>query len=300
MSAGAVPYQSLALPWTIAEADEKRFQRILWIVLAISVVLSIAVPIIDVPEIAREEAEALPPRLAKLVVEKKEEPPPPEVKKEEEPKPDEKKPESKTEAAREKAQQSGLVALRKELAELRSNPALESLKKDTALLLGGQEMITNQRSVITSNVSRGSGGVQGTAINRNIGVQTLASISTTKVESPIGADDVRVADDDPKKPRKKTRTLEELQLVFDQNKGAVFSLYSRALRNDPSLQGKVVLQLTVGSAGDVVDCTVVSSDLKDEDFLRKLVARVKLFEFGRKDVEAMTVTYPIDFLPSSS
>ena len=101
-------------------------------------------------------------------------------------------------------------------------------------------------------------------------------------------------------PRKKARTVEDIQLAFDQNKGAVFSLYHRALRNDPSLQGKVVLEITVGPAGDVVDCKVVSSDVKDDDFLRKLVARVKLFDFGRKDVETMIVTYPIDFLPSSS
>lgn len=295
-------YHSLHLPWTLGADDERRFRNILWVVLLLCLAISAVVPWITVPELAREEAEALPPRLAKLVIEKKEEPPlppPEEIKKEEEPKPEEKKPEDKKEVAREKAQKSGLVALRNELAELRKNPALESLKKDTALLLSGQQMITNQRSVITSNVARGSGGVQGAAINRNIGVQTLASVATTQVESPIGADDIKVANDDPKKPRKKVRGLEEIQLVLEQNKGALFSLYHRALRTDPSLQGKVVLELTVAPTGSILECKVVSSDLRDDDFLRKLVARVKLFDFGAKDVEEMIVTYPIDFLPTS-
>ncbi|KAF0192268.1 MAG: TonB family C-terminal domain-containing protein [Gammaproteobacteria bacterium] len=299
----AESYHSLHLPWTLGADDERRFRNILWVVLLLCIAISAVVPWINVPEIAREEAEALPSRLAKLVIEKKEEPPPPEIKKEEEKKPEEKKPEDKvekaTEKAREKAQKSGLVALRSELAELRKNPALDSLKKDTALLLSGQQMLTNQRSIITSNVARGSGGVQGAAINRNIGVQSLASISTTQVESPIGVDDVKVANDDPKKPRRKTRSLEEIQLVLEQNKGALFSLYHRALRSDPSLQGKVVLELTVAPNGVILDCKVISSDVRDDDFLRKLVARVKLFDFGTKDVEEMIVTYPIDFLPTS-
>ncbi len=305
MSAGAAAYQSLDLPWTVQASDERRFKNILWIVLAICIAISAVVPWLNIPQVTREEAEALPPRLATLIIEKKVEPPPPqEVKKEEEPTPEEtkqeeKKPEEKIQAAREKASKSGLVALRNELADLRSNPALESLKKNTALLSSGLEMITNQRSIITSNVARGSGGVQGQAINRNIGVQSLASISTTQVESPIGVDDVKVANDDPKKPRRKTRSLEEIQLVLEQNKGALFSLYHRALRSDPSLQGKVVLELTVAPNGVILDCKVVSSDVRDDDFLRKLVARVKLFDFGTKDVEEMIVTYPIDFLPTS-
>ena len=300
MNASAA-YHSLELPWTISAADERRFRNILWVVLALSIAAGAIVPWIDVPELAREEAEALPPRLAKLIIEKKQEPPPPveEIKKEEEPKPEEKKPEEKKkDAAREKAEKSGLMAMRKELDALRKNPALESLKKDTALLLGGQQAITNQRSVITSNVSRGSGGVKGAGINRNIGIQSLASVETTQLESPIGADAIAAADDNTA-ARRKARTIEEIQLVFDRNKGAVFSLYHRALRTDPSLQGQVVLEITVTPTGEVADCKVVSSDLAADDFLRKLVARVKLFDFGAKDVDTMIVTYPIDFLPSS-
>ena len=294
-------YHSLELPWTVSAADERRFRNILWVVLALSIAAGAIVPWIHVPELAREEAEALPPRLAKLIIEKKQEPPPPpveEVKKEEEPKPEEKKPEEKKkDAARKKAEKSGLMAMRKELDALRKNPALESLKKNTALLLGGQQAITNQRSVITSNVSRGSGGVKGAGINRNIGIQSLASVATTQLESPIGEDVVAAADST--SARKKARTIEEIQLVFDRNKGAVFSLYHRALRTDPSLQGQVVLEITVTPTGEVADCRVVSSDLAADEFLRKLVARVKLFDFGARDVDTMIVTYPIDFLPSS-
>ena len=82
------------------------------------------------------------------------------------------------------------------------------------------------------------------------------------------------------------------------NKAAIYALYNRALRQDPSLQGKVILKLTILPSGRVTACEVVSSELRAPDLERKLAARVRLFDFGAKDVGVMVVTYPIDFLPS--
>jgi TonB family protein len=64
------------------------------------------------------------------------------------------------------------------------------------------------------------------------------------------------------------------------------------------LQGKVVLELKIAPTGEVLDCRVVSSELKETELERKLVARIKQFDFGAKDVDQMIVTYPVDFLPS--
>jgi len=97
---------------------------------------------------------------------------------------------------------------------------------------------------------------------------------------------------------KPSRTYEEVSLVFDRNKGAIYSLYSRALRKDPTLQGKVVLEITIDPSGRVTACKVVSSELNNKTLESKLVARVKLLNFGAKNVDVLVVTYPIDFLPS--
>ncbi|MCL6569647.1 MAG: hypothetical protein K6T35_12430 [Meiothermus silvanus] len=35
-----------------------------------------------------------------------------------------------------------------------------------------------------------------------------------------------------------------------------------------------------------------------DELERKLLARIRQFDFGAKDVETMTVTWPVDFLPS--
>jgi hypothetical protein len=44
---------------------------------------------------------------------------------------------------------------------------------------------------------------------------------------------------------KASRSIEEIKLVFERNKGAIYALYNRALRDDPALQGKVVLELKI-------------------------------------------------------
>ncbi len=87
-------------------------------------------------------------------------------------------------------------------------------------------------------------------------------------------------------------------MVFDQNKGAIYALYSRALRRDPTLQGKLVLKLTIEPSGAVSACDVVSSELTDDELLQKLVARVRMFRFQDKDVATVTTTKPIDFFPA--
>jgi TonB family protein len=98
---------------------------------------------------------------------------------------------------------------------------------------------------------------------------------------------------------KPSRTYEEVSLVFDKNKGAIYSLYSRALRQNPTLQGRVVLEITIDPSGRVAECKIVSSELNSPELEGKLIERVKLLNFGaRDDVEVLVVPYPIDFLPS--
>jgi TonB family protein len=97
---------------------------------------------------------------------------------------------------------------------------------------------------------------------------------------------------------KASRSIEDIKLVFDRNKGSIYTIYNRALRDDPTLQGKVVVKLTIAPTGQVLDVQIVSSELRSPDLERKLLVRIKQFDFGARSVDTMVVTYPIDFLPS--
>jgi periplasmic protein TonB len=94
------------------------------------------------------------------------------------------------------------------------------------------------------------------------------------------------------------RSIEEIRLVFERHKGAIYAIYNRALRDEPGLQGKVVLELRIAPGGDVTEVRVVSTELNAAELERKLLARVKQFDFGAKEVEVMVVSWPVDFLPS--
>jgi protein TonB len=137
-------------------------------------------------------------------------------------------------------------------------------------------------------------------LSRNTGGSGLGGRATTQVENPVeafaeaggaaqrsGASDLA------------SRSREEIERVFDANKGRIFTLYNRALRENPALQGKVVLRLTIAADGRVTFCEIVSSELNDPELERGLVQRVLQFQFeARDDVEPITTTKPIDFFPA--
>ncbi len=157
-----------------------------------------------------------------------------------------------------------------------------------------------ERSLITSRIGKSSGGINTAALSRNTGGGGLGSREITQVESPVeaigpvggAAQRTGGASD------KASRSREEIERVFDRNKGAIYALYNRALRQNPALQGKLVLRLTIAPDGRVTFCEVVSSELGDPELEQKLVQRVLLFQFEPKDVEPVTTTKPIDFFPA--
>lgn len=306
-------YHSPELPWAMPEEEERRYRKILKRTLICFLLFAMLLPFLPLPELAREEVEELPPRLAQLLLERQAPPPPaPKVQQAEaakpEPKPLPKKvqpkkpePAKSIEAARAKAERSGLLAFKDELADLRAHTVTSKLEKHPQLtakpMPAAARTGTPERALITSNATAGSGGINTARLSRDTGGGGLAERGTTQVTSPVastGGGGVQRGGGS----GRASRALEEIRLVFDRNKGSIYTLYNRALREDPMLQGKVVLKLTIAPSGQVVDCRIVSSELRAPELERKLLARIRQFDFGAKDVEVMIVTYPIDFLPS--
>jgi hypothetical protein len=97
-----------------------------------------------------------------------------------------------------------------------------------------------------------------------------------------------------------SRTDEEIQIVFDRYKASFYRLYNRELRNNPALKGQMVLRLTIEPDGSVSMCVLQSSDMNAPDLGSQVVSRVKTMNFGVKEgVQAVTIVYPIDFLPAA-
>jgi TonB family protein len=320
MAALSVPYRSYELPWTPSEEERRRLRKLLLICFGITLFLCVLIPLLPVPPKETRQVETVPPRFAKLVLERKvtsPSPPPPPPKVEPEPQTQTQPTEARPSPSPQQAPQTvsgGQDARRRaaqallpfdQLASLRDSSVVQrATTNQTRNLVGKVEGTTRaERSLITSKVGRGSGGINTAALSRSYGggAGSLTGHATTQVTSTLGGGGGGTDGDNVRRGSnsgKASRSEEEIALVFDRNKGAIYAIYTRALRDNPNLQGKLVLELTISPEGTVTRCEVISSELNDPEFERKLVARVKMFRFEAKDVGTITVTKPIDFFPA--
>src|SRR6267378_2250789 len=283
-------YRDFDLPWEGDPESSARFRKILRVLLIVLVVLGIAFPLLPTPK--RVTMEEVPQRLARVMLENKPKPPPPPppVPKEEKPKIEPKiavvkpPPVDERKRARDKAQKQ-LNQVKDELADLRDVMDLTPLETKN----------------LSGSVGAGSGGITSANTSRGFGTGagSLTGHDTTAVTSGI----VRSGLNSRGPARsggggKAARSREEIELVFDRNKGRIYSLYARALRDNAELQGKLVLEFTIAPTGEVTMCRIVSSELRDADLERKIIALVRLFRFDPKDVDTVTTTKPIDFFPA--
>jgi TonB family protein len=297
-------YREYELPWEGEPEASERFRKILRNLLILLLLFGIAFPFLPAPK--RPTAVDIPQRLARVMLENKPKPPPPPPKVEEiikpkiEPKPlPVPPPVDQRQIAHEKAQKQ-LNKVKDELADLREVMDLKPLEtKNLSGEVGADAHA--ERSLITSKAGAGSGGITSAGASRGFGsgAGSLTGHEASAVASGIAASSLanrsvaRAGGGG-----KAARSPEEIELVFDRNKGRIYNLYARALRDNAELQGKLVLEFTIAPSGEVTMCRIVSSELKDPELEQKIIALVRLFHFEAKDVDAVTTTKPIDFFPA--
>jgi protein TonB len=299
------------LPWSIDPHEQRLLRRAFKAILPPFAAVAVVLALVPAPPVERAAMEALPPRLARMVLEQKapppppppepvsqpeEPPPPPPVAEKAPPEPPPQAPERPQPAevakAREKAANSGLLAMRDSLAALRD--AAPSALFTGALNSDGASR-REERDLITAKGRQGSGGVATNAIAHQAG-GPLAGRTATRVTAPGGLADASGAET--ARAKAGLRTHEEIQLAFDANKAALYAIYRRALRDNLALRGRVVLDLEIAPDGGVTACRIVSSELGDAALEAKLVARIRLIHFKARPVSPWKGRYHIDFVPA--
>ena len=162
-----------------------------------------------------------------------------------------------------------------------------------------------QRSMLTTSAPGSSGGINLASISRGVGGGPgsgagMAGVKVTRASSAIAAVGVPGGDRPVSGDNAVAgRTDEEIQIVFDRYKSALYRLYNKELRRDPTLKGQVILKLTIEPDGSVSLCELKASDMNAPELTAQVVERVRGFDFGAKAVPAITILYPIDFLPAA-
>ena len=308
--------------WNYAEHAERRYRRIFRALVLIYVIVGIIIPFIKLVGLEKGGGDAGKTRYAQMVqrqapvAQKEEEPTPqPEPTKETEPPKPQKEtkqtpepsPQQQVQKARQVAQRSGLLAMADQLADLRDKN-LTQLDSSRALRSseaagGGGDTNADAEASFSANAGSGSGGITtntpGSGQRYPNGTK-LDARKTTTVKSPagFGQDTSRPGQGGDKLLA--GRTLEEIQLTFDRSKAAFYAIFNRAQRENAGMgAGKIVISLTIAPDGSVTDCKLVSSSFGDADLENKIVQRVKLLNFGAKNVPPFTYpNYPINYLPS--
>jgi membrane protein involved in colicin uptake len=205
---------------------------------------------------------------------------------------------------------AGILAFKDQFASLAQDKVSPRLGTDARYGAADDVGNASSQSVLTTNTPGSSGGIDTGSLSRSVGggggrggggggsggMPGVKVARATSSIAAIGGGDRPTAHSGPGA----SRTDEEIQIVFDRYKAAFYRLYNRELRRNPTLQGKMVLRLTIEPDGSVSMCALQSTDMDAPDLAEQVVGRVRTINFGAKDgVRAVTIVYPIDFLPAT-
>ena len=205
---------------------------------------------------------------------------------------------------------AGILAFKDQFASLTQDKIAPRLGTDAHYGAAVDVGQSSSHSVLATNTPGSSGGIDPGSLSRNVGggggrggggggnggMPGVKVVRATSSITPIGGGDRPKAHGGPGA----SRTDEEIQIVFDRYKSAFYRDYNRELRRNPTLQGKMVLRLTIEPDGAVSMCVLQSTDMNAPDLAAQVVSRVRTINFGAKDgVQAVTIVYPIDFLPAT-
>ncbi len=302
------------------ESGNRLFNYITWFFLVATILFSLVVKFTQLPEIPREEKEKLPVHLTKIIeqIELKEKPkviPKPIEPEEKEivekiekpiPKvvdvPKVKVADTSLEKAKDEAKRSGLLALADDLAQMRDTIETPTLATKPLSNQGAEE-VKAKRKVLTSEFKATSKSLDTSKLTQAKGKQValaqrelvaLADVTTSSANATQSG--IPVPEQESTGPTQK-RKMESIRQVLDKNKGAFYTIYRRALRKDPALEGKVTMLIVVEGDGSVSSCKILSSELENSELEAKLIARVKLISFGKDLVTQTRLNYSFNFLP---
>jgi hypothetical protein len=253
------------------------------------------------------------------------------AKKEHKPLPDQQKPEpvaaggGGAPAASKKAEAVGVLKFKNAFKDLMKEVPVARIGTEARLSMDSPQakgQAVAQRSLVAIQAVGGSsGGIGGASVSRNVGsgkgrgsgygagsgggygagsgggYGDGSGVGFVRVESSIAGleESSRPTSDGPGLGR----TDEEIQIVFDRYKAALYRIYNQELRKDPTLRGKILMRISIEPDGAVSLCKVESTELASPELVDKIVERIRRFNFGPKEgVKKMTILYPIDFLPA--
>ena len=94
------------------------------------------------------------------------------------------------------------------------------------------------------------------------------------------------------------RTQKAIKEVVATHRGSLDFIYKKALRNNPTLKGIVIIEFTIAANGDVTGGRIASSSVKDPSLEEQVLKRILTWKFPPlPDSGNTVVSFPIEFSP---
>ncbi len=302
----------LQLPWQEDEAQREKFKRTLKRFLIPLLFLFIVIPWLPAPEIEYEERELDIVKtkivLEPVVIEPEATPVPvrPKLKPKLKPKPLQKKPAKPKSAAqkakdkkkKEVAEQAGVQALAEQLSSLQQLDFTALNKKNVSTSQGGEIARADSTVLGEDKLTQKSTGIKITDDLMKSENVALAAHTTTTQDGFID-DGAPVSDSENYySDLSSIRSVESIRRVIEAGKSRANLYYQRALRENESLAGVFVFEMTIEPDGKVSKLNVVSSERLAPDLEKKILEVIRALDFGTEEVSAQKVQYKFNFVPS--
>lgn len=302
--------------------QDKKFTTILVILFTLYFVIAVIVPFLEQVEIPRAVKEQVPVQLARIILKEKQLPLPekpkekivkdkpieekPEKIKKEKVKDEPIKPpvvlsiEKRRNLAKQKAQTSGLAAMKDELFAMRE--AFDVVPATKTTLNNEKSTETKiKRKLLAGDVNKQSATLSAVQTSQVVNSDELSTRNTQHIrlseEEVLASTDVLV-EESLAASNAGQRSEMSLRRTLEAHKSRLYARYNRVLRKDPFLQGKVLFEIEIQPNGKVSKVDIKSSELNNAKLERQLLVILRSITFPAEDVSVMVTIWAIDFLPS--
>lgn len=193
-----------------------------------------------------------------------------------------------------------MAALSQQLSALRNSVNASTMQKKNITVSNSGSVQQSSRSRLGQNsINSSSGGLKASDITVNAKGAAMVGHVSDDVESPlmdIPLPDAAEYHYDPKKDSK--RDMQSIRRTLERYKGTVYSLYTKALRQNPDLGGRFIFEFVILPNGDIEKLKLKSSELNHPKLEQQMLQKISGINFGQEDVSPTAVQYTFSFLPS--
>ena len=287
----------LVLPWREQQEQQDKFKKLLQKVIIPIMVFMIVMPLL--PDLSGEEVveeKVVTKVLLDPPVLEPTPPPPTQAKKQ---KTQDKRPDGKAKQGAKDGVPS-MQTLSQQLASLRNSVNSSRQQNKNVFTANSGKVQNSKRAMLgKDSVTSSSGGIKASDVTVNAKGAALAAHQSDEVNSSISDVVIPTAEEYNYDPSKSYRDKHSIRREIERYRGgAIYPIYTKALRINPDLGGRFVFGFTILPSGKVKDVKLVASELNDPVLEKKILAKMMHINFGKENKAATPVEYTFSFVPS--